>query len=55
MKNKPYITPMVELWRVYFDDLGENLPRWNGTVLYTYDGVFIWEGMWATSYDVAAM
>ena len=30
----PYLALTGELWVVYFEDFGENWPRYNGTVLY---------------------
>ena len=34
--DTPYLALTDELSRVYCEDLGENWPRYNGTVLYVY-------------------
>ena len=33
-KDTPYLDLMDELWRVFCDDVEENLPRYDGTALY---------------------
>ena len=33
-KDIPYLALMGKLWDVFWEDLGENLPRYNGTALY---------------------
>ena len=34
-KDTAYLALTGEMWGVYCDDLGENLPRYNGTALYS--------------------
>ena len=33
-RDTPYLALTGELWGVYCEDFGENLPRYNGTALY---------------------
>ena len=37
-KDTTYLALAGELWGVYYEDLGENGPRYNGTALYKYCG-----------------
>ena len=39
--DTPYLTLMDELWGIYWEDLGENWPRYNGTALYTVKSSYV--------------
>ena len=42
-KYIPYLALTGELWDVFYEDLGENWPRYNGTKLYVVPSVQLYQ------------